>query len=228
MIQVGCVIYKNYKLYDLQIEHWSRLNVSNVEVLYVDNTPELYRGSGITKLNQTSTFDGQTHGEALDWIAKEAITDIIGFVDSDFFWLDPNLFSWVENKFKEGYKCIGCAGFYPDWQHKLDPRHPGRAGHLAPVCWGMFVDRKLALEQTFAVTPEEGFQIMETGWRLRKRIIEERIPCIVFPGFSDIQDPDLCYFGEKLNPLGVHFLKGSGGRSHLIDYFKTKLNLVEK
>lgn len=221
MIDICTVIYRNYSLLDLQVEHWKKLGIPNVDyrLICIDNTPDQERRITSYPVSYLSVYgtDGETHGLALDHAARMATTDIIGFVDSDFFWLDENILSNVQKMFDDGAKCVGCAGFYPDWQRVLDPIHPERAGHLAPVVWGMFVDRRLAMEQTFVSTAAEGAAIHETGWRLRKRIIDEQIPTVVFEGcYPDAwNDPDCCFFKHEGVIRGVHFLKGSSYRAHM-------------
>lgn len=215
-IDICTTIYRNYSLLDLQLSHWKTIKGDH-RLLAVDNTPRperIKQSYPVIELD-VSGIDGETHGAALDLLVRTATSDIVGIVDSDFFWLNKNILKEVEKYFEQGYKCVGCAGFYPDWQRNLDPRHPDRAGHLAPVCWGMFVDRKLAMEQTFVVSAQEGPQVMETGWRLRKRIIDEKIPCVVFQGFypENWNDPECCFFGTPEKYEGVHLLKGSAART---------------
>lgn len=214
MIDIGTVIYRNYSLLDMQLDHWKKIRGEH-RLLVVDNTPVAERREHDYPILNVSGSDGETHGAALDLLVRTATTDIVGIVDSDFFWLNKEILSEVINYFEQGYKCVGCEGFYPDWQRVLDPRWPQRAGSMAPVCWGMFVDRKLALEQTFIVTSAEGSQIMETGWRLRERLIREQIPTVIFSGFypAGWTDLECCFFGSAERVQGVHYLKGSGGRS---------------
>lgn len=226
MIDVCMVIHKNYNLLDLQLEHLKKFK--NVGTAYViDNTPTAERKQHPypnLEWVDLAGIDGTTHGLALDLLVKKAKTDVICIQDSDFFWLDKTIFEDAEEWYKAGYKNIGCAGFYPDWQANIDTRYPDRGGSLAPVCWGMFVDRQLASEQTFCVTAEEAAQVHETGWRLRKRVIDENIPRLIFEGFSSATDPNLCFFrfgrvGSCIE--GVHLLKGSAGREGLTETVPT-------
>lgn len=217
----------------MQLEHLKKFkNVGDIYV--IDNTPANERKPHPypnIEIMDVAGIDGTTHGLALDRLVQKAKTDMICIQDSDFFWLDKQIFELAEAGYQRGYKNIGCAGFYPDWQANLDPKHPERAGHLAPVCWGMFVDRKLASEQTFCVTAAEAKEIHETGWRLRKRVIDEQIPSIIWEGFypENWSDKECCFFREKEarvegSPLGklypqviegVHLLKGSANRQGL-------------
>lgn len=217
MIDICTVVHKNYQLLDWQVEHWKKIKGDH-RLLVVDNTPPELRQQitqPVTVFEPDNWFDGVSHGQALDALARLATTDIVGFVDTDFFWLRENIIQGVEILFDAGFRAVGCAGFYPDWQRVLDPKHPDRAGHLAPVVWGMFVDRKLALQETFVCTPQEGAEVRETGWRLRKRLIDDKIPTVVFQGGwpEGWTDKECCFFYNKGQPVGVHFLKGSGFRT---------------
>jgi len=206
------VIYRNYKLLDLQRQHWQTLSGDH-RLLLCDNTPEAeYQSHSDIYRMETLGSDGETHGRALDFLIQQSTSDIIGIVDSDFFWLNPNIISHVEQLFQQGVKCYGCAGYYRDWQRVIDVEQPAHKGDLAPVCWGMFVTRELALQHTFVCTSYEGSQKMYTGWRLRKHLIENNIPRITLPGYEDSEDFNICYFGEQDKPQGVHFLKGSSWR----------------
>ena len=73
----------------------------------------------------------------------------------------------------------------------------------------------MALSETFSVTPTEGCEQKETGWRMRKKIIDERIPCHVYRAFTypNHPDPKVTYFGTTEDPVGVHLLKGSSLRT---------------
>lgn len=231
MIDVCVVVHRNYDLYFLQVEHWNSLGVPNVDwrLLVCDNTPgrerrPLPETPGVhVYVADLGGIDGETHGAALDLLKKHTTSAIIGICDSDFFWLKRDILTDVVTSFSSGIRCFGCAGWYDDWQTRLDPLHPQRAGHLAPVCWGMFVERKLALTETFVVTQTEAAEIRETGWRLREKIVREKIPCHVLPGFrfpeqvaaQDDAAREACFFGTPEGPFGVHFLQGSARRAHL-------------
>ena len=175
MIDICIINYKNYFLLDKQIEHWNNYMKGDYRLIIADNTPiaeRKYR-EGVIPFNSSSTFDGISSGEAYDFLAKQAKTDIIGFVDPDFFFGDFNVLYEVEDLFKQGYKCVGAAGFYPDWQRIIDINYPLFAGNLAPVIWSMFIDRELALSETFVCEPPGVGK--STGWRVRKKIIDQKI-----------------------------------------------------
>lgn len=218
MIQILCVIHKNYDLYDLQLKHWEGMN-GEFELLFVDNTPSHLRKSipGMLTLD-TPAFDGESHGQALDYLLSLATSDIVGIMDSDFFWTNKNIIPEVEAAFAEGFVNVGCSAMYPDWCSNIDPFYPDRHHSLAPVVWGMFVDRKLALEQSFVCSASEGQDRLYTGHRLRQRIIRENLPCKVFQGFypDGHTDMEMVWYGTPEKPEGFHWLKGSFTRTNVL------------
>ena len=221
MIDICMIIYRNYYLLDKQIEHWHNYMKGDFRLLLVDNTPAAeyqyreYQGKPVQRFFPSNSFDGISSGEAYDFILSQATSDIVGLTDPDNFWFNPYILSDVEEYFNQGYKCVGDQGFYPDWQRIIDTGFPDFAGHLAPVLWGMFIDRKLALEDTWVCEPPGVGKI--TGWRTRKKIIDNKIPNIVFPGFfPNPDDNQVCFFGPEDMPIGVHFLKGCSSRAHIM------------
>jgi len=226
MIQILCVIHRNYDLLDLQVKHWKKIN-GDFELLFIDNTLPEHRQSreGLETLNIFGS-DGESHGSALDYLVSKATTDIIGIVDSDFFWTDKDILSEVKELFAEGNVCVGVSAKYNDWETYVDPYYPDRHHSFAPVVWGMFVDRKLAAEQTFVCTSEEGRDRLYTGHRLRQRIISEKLPCVVYPGFypDGSSDHRGVYYGTPEKVKGVHFLKGSAAKLHEASALPSILN----
>lgn len=223
-IDICFVVFNNYSLLEYQLKHFNNIS-GDFRLLVLDNSyvKEDIRKYTPRSLNYPITFleasnwgfDGLSHGNSLDTLVQAANTDLICIQDSDFFWLDPNILEEVENLYIEGYQCIGCEGFYRDFQSNIDTRWPDRAGALAPVCWGMFVDRKLAASETFVCTHLEGSEIKEVGWRLREKLIKTNIKRYMYKGYEDPNDFNLCYFKDNETVKGVHLLKGSGARSSL-------------
>lgn len=217
-IDILITLYRNYQFIRPQLRLFRKL-FTNYNIIICDSTPIEARES-IDDLDvdkffvEKSGLDVEIHGYCLDLLVRRASSPIVGICDSDFFWLKPGLLDDIRDGFSRGLKCIGAAGWYPDWQRTYDLTWKNRAGHMAPVCWGMFVDRELALEQTFVTTEKEAHEVRETGWRLRQKLIQEDIPREVYPGFKypKQQDPEICYFGSPEKPLAVHFLRGSGRR----------------
>lgn len=232
MIDICTVVHNTDVLAHWQASHWAMF--PKARLIMADNTrgkPIMVPGVKYIRISEVVTGDGASHGHALDAAVQEAETEIIGTVDSDFFWLVPDIIEKVEAEFATGKVCVGCEGWYDDW-HLVDKKWPARAGKLAPVCWGMFVRRDLALSETFVVTEHEGSMIMETGWRLRQKLIEKKHPVTVlkafqmaFPWIADDKSREAAeaswFFGpSECEPWGVHFVKGSGRRSRLIGSLK--------
>ncbi len=220
MIDICTVIYHNYELLDCQIKQWNWLSGDH-NLIVVDATPPFwkknlseYKCRLVEKYCKGS--DGESHGEALDLAVRAATTPIVGICDSDFFWTRKDIIPMVEAMFAAGHKCVGAELWYRDFG-PVNDMYPERAGYLAPCVFGMFIDRELALSETFVVTKAEGLKSYETGWRIRKKIIDEKIPCHVFPAFRmpDQPDSDVTFFGEVQTharppkQVGVHFVKGS-------------------
>lgn len=176
-------------------------------------------GETVHMIRPTSMFDGINSGQAYDFALSLCISDIVGMTDPDHFFLDPQVLKQVNLAFSYGVKCLGDAGFYRDFQSIFDVANPDHRGELAPVLWGMFIDRWLALSETWVCEPPGVGRI--TGWRVREKIIDHNIPRVTIPGFYqeiEGEDPDICYFGADVTkPWAVHFLKGSGGRAHVME-----------
>lgn len=229
VVDIIIVNHKSDWLFRQQVEHWHNYMKGDFRLVLVDSTPGIVEtfpqgyallGETVHVIAPTSSFDGINSGQAYDYAISLCTSDIIGMTDPDHFWLD-NLFLplVIEPKFAEGYKCIGDAGFYRDFQSIFDVANPTHRGELAPVLWGQFIDRELALSETWVCDPPGVGQI--TGWRVREKIIDQDIKRITLPGFYqeiEGEDPDICYFGwDKHMPQAVHFLKGGGGRSHVME-----------
>lgn len=229
MIDICITVYKNYDLFSMCINHWLKHIKGDWRILVCDNTPRHLRypekwihHEKITyyELDQPEGLsDGESYGQAMDFLARMSTSDIIGFADTDIFYFDPNIINDVESDFANGIKCVGLAGFYHDWQQFHDPRFPNRRGDQAPVSIGFFITRELALQQTFIVTDQEGCQQHEQMWRLREYLIEHNIPRVTLPGFYDpeIRDPlnpqGMVFYGWPEVRIALHILKGSFGNA---------------
>lgn len=214
MIDICIVLHRNYDLLDMQLKHWNWI-AGEHRLLFCDNTPKEVKkdlsGYDINLYhNEVAGSDGESHGATLDFLVCQTKSEIIGICDSDFFWTDRNILSQVEQLFSNGCKCCGAELWYDDFE-KVNQIYPDRAGYLAPCVFGMFIDRELALSETFVCTTLEGFTFRETGWRIRKKIIKEKIPCCVWRKFQleNQPDPKVVFFGSPDERKGLHFLKGS-------------------
>lgn len=222
MIDICTVIHRNYDLFNLQLKNWSWLE-GEKRVLFCDNTPQperrpMFPNKAYTVPHEWVPYstgshgmhDGESHGSTLDCLVRATKTPIIGILDSDFFWLKKDILADVQELFAQGMKCVGVENWYNDFE-LVNQRFPERASYLAPSVFGMFIDRELA-QDTFVATRSEGHEFMaEVGWRIRSKIIKEKIPHHTYLHYQteDQPDPAVCYFGTPKTPVGIHFLKSS-------------------
>lgn len=234
MIDICTIIHKNYALLDCQLNHWQSIT-GDYRLLFADNTPREMRKTIPYDINlvvvECEGEDGETHGGTLDILVRQATSSIIGILDSDFFWLKPNILEEVLGHFEKGCRCVGVEHFYDDYAI-VNRLYPDRTSYLAPSVFGMFIDRDLALSETFVATREEGAKFFaEGGWRIRKKIIDEQIPCHVYRAFRypEHPDPQVYYFGTPDDPVGVHLLKGSIFRQgSMMESYQTALQVASK
>lgn len=220
VIDICMVIYRNYALLTRQFEHWKWLEGEH-RFLVCDNTPAAERQAIVLPpphqlfVQEFQGIDGTTHGGALDLLVRQATSPIVGICDSDFFWVKKDILAEVQSHFHQGKQAVGAELWYCDFGY-VNEMYPDRAGWLAPCVFGMFLDRRLALSETFVTTPPEGVCLkMETGWRMRKKMIDEKVPRHVYRAFHypNQGDPQVEYFGTPEDPVGVHLLKGSSFRA---------------
>lgn len=219
-------IYNNYFLVDKQVEMWSKIK-GNWILNFCDNTNggKKHDFSKYSKeiqdkikwfTNNSAGIDGERHGGVIDFMINQTTSDIIGIMDSDFIWFDENLLKRIQNYFEQGYQCVGTELYYRGFEY-VNKMYPERAGWLTPCVFGMFIDRKLCTE-TFVCTRSEGYvQKRETGWRIRKKLIDDRIKTIVFKSFQyDNKECGNSWFYKDINDdtvMGVHLLQGSGNNN---------------
>lgn len=189
-IDVIIPVYFTYHLLEKQIEFW--LKIKGDWKLYIcDNTPEKYRvqispetkeleGRFFVYTRENSGEDGQKHGDLIDYMLPKTSSKIVCIQDCDFFWTEPDLLTYIQRFFKAGYRCVGTEIYYEPYSH-IDKIYPERHSSISPCIFGMFIERDLALEQTFVVTNEEIKAKKETGWRLRERLIKDQIKTHIFP-----------------------------------------------
>ena len=232
MIDVIIPIYFNYNLIYYQFMCWRNIK-GDYRLLICDNTPlhlsqeiiipDDFKHKALLFRNNSEGIDGERHGGVIDYMVKQSTSDIICIQDSDFFWLDVDIFEYILRYFKNGYKCVGTDLYYPAFE-KVNSIYPERHSCLAPCVFGMFIDRKLALSETFVVTQYEGHnEFKETGWRMRKKIIDENIKTIIFPAIQhpeqknfNVNNSNVPWFyvgNQKF--LGVHLF---GGTSYNINH----------
>jgi len=237
MIDICIVVYCNYELLNYQIAQWKPYS-DHCRLLVCDNTHPFLKRQIEIKDNddlQIEVFDmdvegidGETHGKAIDFLLSKTETGIVGLCDSDFFWTHPNILKYITDHFHHGFKAVGtelaCLGW--GWINHFCPE---RASHLAPGIFSLFMERELALSETFVCAEKEAEKRMETGWRLRKKIIKEKIEAYTIPAFqypqfknlypSVIETDQPWYYGTPDQPVGFHLIKGSRdfGRTAYVD-----------
>jgi hypothetical protein len=216
-MDVLLVIHKNYGLLWEQLEHWKntppdcRRHLPN----YIEGHPVF--------VHEIVGADGVTHGGTIDFLLKNATSESVCIIDSDFFWLRDGILNWAEDLLKH-YSVIGTQ-LWHDATGGYWRVHPQR--EWLPSLPGIFVKRKMAMEQTFVVTVPEIYACTETGWRIRQRLVDEKLKYLTFRGFrypernqklipneqvdagtlQGIQEA--CFYGHPLAPMGVHLLAGS-------------------
>ena len=143
MIDVCMIIHRNYEYLPIQIEHWRSWIRGEWRLLVLDNTPEKYARNIpaddrmdvmlFVNRDQPGEFDGESHGRALDFLVSKAESKIVGLVDSDFFWFDPDVLAKVNESFAKGVRCWGSSLEIDDWRKPTDPRLLVRPGSTAPA-----------------------------------------------------------------------------------------------
>ena len=240
MIDVIIPFYLNYNLVEQQFRYWRRIN-GDYRLLLCDNTPlhlsqeiripDDFKHKTLVFRNDSGGIDGERHGGVIDYMIRQTSSDIICIQDSDFFWLDEDIFEYILRYFKNGYKCVGTDLYYPPFE-KVNKLYPERHSSLAPCVFGMFIDRELALSETFVVSAYEGHtELKETGWRMRKKIIDENIKSIVFPAIQhpeqknfNVKNSDVPWFYVGNNTfLGVHLFGGTSYNLHNTDVLFDKI-----
>lgn len=258
MIQVIIPIYHNYDLVYKQIRHWNDQTSKEWTLLFCDNTPiesiKTIPFSNIDLMalrtdmasqqyeqvqnkikwytfNEFDGIDGVRHGSVIDYMVKQATTKHVCIQDSDFFWIDSQMLTKAQNYFDLGYDAVGAELFYDDFGYVNDV-YPDRAGWKAPCIFGMFVRRDYLLDKTFVCTNYEGKVCKkETGWRVRKAMIDDGLRMIIFNAVkSQAQNGTPCfkswfYVGVDYpgQVIGFHLIQGSGASSHIADQAYDKM-----
>jgi len=226
MIDYIIVIYKNYDLLELQIENFKRLFPhKDYNLIVVDNTPDGEKQTTaacldsiidhFVKCESVPTFDGLSHGKAINEGLKYVKSDIVGIIDSDYFILNKNIHDYVYKKFKEGYKAIGTE--YNDGKDTKSwvEKNPEAFKNI-PVCFGAYYDAELAKSHSWVITEQEVNEnrptgYVEVGYRIRKHIFENNILSENWK--TDATSYGNCYFKNSDGEMmGVHYVAGSHRR----------------
>lgn len=247
MIDYLTVIYKNYDLLDLQLDNFKKkFSEKDYRLIVVDNTPdqekkEIKRSQEIdiiVDLESIDTFDGISHGGAIDAGLKYCESKIVCIFDSDFFFLSSDLNSYASEKFREGYVAVGA-----EWDDGLGTRpwvkRFANKFKNIPCAFGAFYDVELAKSESWIITPGEVEQnkpegFIEVGWRIRKNIIENNRKTLSWK-LSPISDNENfsgygnCFFENEYSRIvGVHYVAGSHVRWNHNTYLEIQKLLNEE
>jgi len=246
MIDYLTVIYKNYDLLYLQLDNFKKLFPNkDYRLIVVDNTPDIEKKK-IERKDEIdiivemeslpNTFDGISHGGAIDASLPYCESDIVCIFDSDFFFLDKDLNTYIKEKFELGYIAVGT-----EWDDGLGTRpwvkkFPERFENI-PCAFGSFYSLDLAKSESWIVTQQEVHQnqsngFIEVGWRIRKRILENKLKTLSWK-LSPISDNEKfsgygnCFFVNEYDKLmGVHYVAGSHVRWNSNTYLEVQ-NLLD-
>lgn len=226
MIDYIIVIYKNYDLLELQVENFKRLfPKKDYRLIIVDNTPDCEKRTTdacrdsiidiFVKCESVPTFDGISHGKAINEGLKHVQSNIVGIIDSDYFILNDKIHHYVKEKFQQGYQAIGTE--YNDGKDTKNwvSKNPSAFENI-PVCFGAYYNTELAKSHSWIITQEEvdanrSTGYVEVGYRIRKHIFENNILSENWK--TDASEYGNCYFKNKNDEImGVHYVAGSHRR----------------
>lgn len=241
MIDYLTVIYKNYDLLYLQLDNFKKLfSDRDYRLIVVDNTPDTEKKpikrkdeiDIIVELESVSTFDGISHGGSIDTGLQYCESDIVCIFDSDFFFLDKDLNSYIKEKFKLGYTAVGAEWDDGDGTRPWVQRFPNNFKNI-PCAFGAFYNLDLAKSESWIITQQEVHQnqsngFIEVGWRIRKHILENKLKTHSWK-LSPISDSTKfsgygnCFFvNEHDKPAGVHYVAGSHRRWNSNTYLEVQ------
>lgn len=240
MIDHIIVIYKNYSLLDLQIKNFKkRFTQDDCQFIIVDNTPDAEKKQveidvSIVKkyisLSNMYSFDGESHGSAIDTGLQYVTSNIVCISDSDFFWLDKNIYKEAKHKILvENYSAFGTeyndgTGDSFKWRN-IDPQKFDNI----PNGFGSFYTRELATVSTWKITKNEmeigkrtGF--VETGFKIRQHILNNKLKTMTFKtpvqGIS-YTHPNWkpCFFSNDKGVVkGVHYVGASHANLNSVSF----------
>lgn len=225
MIDYCIIIYKNYGLLSLQEKNFKkRFDKKDYRLIVIDNTPDHLKQNyqvdssvvdEFIPMPSQERFDGISHGSAIDFGLSYCKSNIVAIIDSDFFVLNNEIHDYVNKKFDQGYRALGCefndgtdATLY--WR-QLNPQNFNNI----PCCYGAYYDRQVANAASWIITPDEVDQgratgFIEVGFRIRQHILQHQLPTIAWT--TTMSKP--CFFKDQDQVLmGVHYVAGSHQRS---------------
>ncbi len=224
MIDYLIVIYKNYQLLNLQVQNFKKLfKKTEYNLIVIDNTPNGEKETisldpvidRFIPIDSFPTFDGISHGNAINEGLKYCTSDIVSIIDSDYFILNPNIHQYIYEKFQQGFRAVGSE--YNDGQDtKLWVNMNPENFKDIPCCFGSYYDLELAKKESWIITPEEvdanrstGF--VEVGYKIRKYILDNSVKTLSWKTSS--VNYGNCYFHNEFNEImGFHYVAGSHRR----------------
>lgn len=223
MIDYLIVIFNNYDLLALQVYNFKkRFNEEDYNLVVIDNTLDHLKkdvflddviGTFI-KVDSSPAFDGVSHGKAIDIGLQYCESEIVCIQDSDFFFLNNDIHSYVKNKFDLGYKAVGTEyndGKDTSYWVNMSPNN----FKDIPCCFGSYYDLELAKSQSWIINEEEVNQnrssgFVEVGWRIRKHILDNNIKTMNWK--TDANNYGHCFFKDEEQTMGFHYVAGSHRR----------------
>lgn len=224
MIDYLLVIYKNYDLLDLQVQNFrKRFDKTQYRLIVVDNTPngekkKIEENDVIDKIvlvDSNPTFDGISHGNAINKGLEYVTSDIVCLLDSDYFILNDNIHDYVLDMFTAGHLAVGTE--YNDGKDTKQwvAKNPAAFENI-PVCFNAYYSTTIAKSHSWVITQsevdsnrEQGY--VEVGWRIRKHLFENNIKTRNWK--TDAKEYGTCFFREVDNTMmGVHYVAGSHRR----------------
>ena len=222
MIDYLTVDYKNYDLLNLQLDNFKkRFSEVDYRLVVVDNTPDNEKRpierkeeiDLIVELESYPTFDGISHGNAINTGLQYCESKTICLFDTDFFFLKDGkqIHNYIDEKFSLGYRAVGTELNDGDGTNPVVNRFIDNFRDI-PCCFGSFYDLELAQSCSWIISPDElnvnvntGF--IEVGWRIRKKILEDKIKTMYWK--TDSTKYGDCFFrNENEEVMGFHYVGG--------------------
>ena len=224
MIDYLTIIYRNYDLLDLQIENFKkRFSGKDYRLIVVDNTPDFEKQEikhkddidVIVLLESVPTFDGISHGQAIDTGLQYCESPLVCLLDSDFFFLNGDVHEYAKEKFSLGYVAFGTDYDDGSGTRILTEKFPQNFDNI-PAGFGSFWDINLIKSHSWVITQHEVHEnssigFVDVGWRIRKHIVDNKLKTFTWKTDSDHYGD--CFFKNEFGQvMGFHYVGGSHRR----------------
>lgn len=239
MIDLLTVLYGTYELLDIQIEHLKKICPDkNFNLIVIENTPlnirkpysNDYIDLFITSTQDDHSFDGISHGAALDIGMTYLTSEIVCIFDTDYFFVKNNAFEFFSDVLKNSNLIAMGSEFFdgeeqpsiPTWQTVR--KYNESLFTNRPAAWGSFYKTNFIKNLSWVITPDEinknrPFGYIDVGYRFRKYLNDNNLPTQSFRGYqlSPNKGADFeCYFEYNTECIGIHYQRGSSRRSSQI------------